>query len=235
MHSSFLPSKSRSSAEGFSSRRMISSLGMIPFSAAATKPAPTATASSGLTNPVFGSFPTLSTISFEMHFIRVAPPTRTTSRSSSFMMSPSAVSIPYKTSRNVRSISSRRCPVIFSKTSTSIVFRMVTAPQPSNLSIVTSISACSSVDRVIFASSAASLSSCIASGFRNICSKVLSSTPSSIQSSKHASKSSPPKKLFPEDFKTSKTSSPICNTDTSNVPPPRSNTSKNSSFSLPIP
>mmetsp|Transcript_11019 Transcript_11019/g.33632 ORF Transcript_11019/g.33632 Transcript_11019/m.33632 type:complete len:215 (+) Transcript_11019:351-995(+) len=214
---------------------MMSSLGISPLSAAAVRPAPTATASSGFTKPLFGSFPTLSTMSFEMQHICVAPPTRTTSKSSSVTAAPSAVSTPYKTSRNVRSISSIRWSVSSSNRSTSIVFRMLTGPHPSMPFRVTSISAVGLVDRQIFAASAASFSSYIASGLWEMPCNALSSIPASNQSSRHASKSSPPKKLFPEDFRTSNTSSPTCRTETSNVPPPRSNTSRNSLFSFPIP
>ena len=50
-----------------------------------------------------------------------------------------------------------------------------------------------------------------------------------------ASKSSPPKWLFPAVDNTSITPSEISRTDTSNVPPPRSNTNTFSSFFLSSP
>ncbi|MNI39772.1 hypothetical protein D3C73_939620 [compost metagenome] len=86
------------------------------------------------------------------------------------------------------------------------------------------ICACITPESSILAFSAASFNLCIAilSLLRSIPESFLNSaTKKSIILS---SKSSPPNLLFPDVDITSNTPSPISNTDTSNVPPPRSYT-----------
>ena len=87
-------------------------------------------------------------------------------------------------------------------------------------------------DNSHLAFSAASLTRCIAclSPFKSIPSCFLNS--SQIQSITFWSKSSPPKCVSPEVDKTSCTPSPISRTETSNVPPPKSNTRTFSDFSF---
>ena len=91
------------------------------------------------------------------------------------------------------------------------------------------------VDNFFLASSAASFNLWIAilSFLKSIPVSFLNS--SANQSIIFWSKLSPPKWLFPEVDITSTTPSPISSTDTSNVPPPKSNTNTFSSFFLSSP
>ncbi len=87
------------------------------------------------------------------------------------------------------------------------------------------IEAVSAAERSFFACSAASFNRCITAGWPDkstLCS-LLNSAKS--QSTTQASKSSPPRRLFPAVASTSTMPSLMLRTDTSKVPPPKSNTS----------
>ena len=189
-----------------------------PVSTPACIAAPLATTSSGFT-PRCGSLPkNFSTVSI-IFGILVMPPTRITS-SISLVETPASFSAFLHGSRERLTSLSTSCSsferLIFTFKCLGPVWSAVMKGRLTSVCVV--------LDSSIFAFSAASLRRCraILSERKSMpCSALNSSARKSITT---WSKSSPPRKVSPFVDFTSNTPSPISRMDTSNVPPPRSNT-----------
>ena len=200
-----------------------------PANTPAWTAAPTATTSSGLTD-WFGSFPVYSLTNCWTAGIRVEPPTNTTSLIS-FLPRPAsdnACSTGFLHLSNKSLESSSNCTLVKVKSK-------CLGPVASAVMNGRFIFVCITEESSHFAFSAASFNLCIA------CLSFFKSMPSCFLNSAHNqsmifwSKSSPPRCVSPEVDKTSWTPSPISKTETSKVPPPRSNTKTFSDFSFSIP
>mmetsp|Transcript_36437 Transcript_36437/g.69915 ORF Transcript_36437/g.69915 Transcript_36437/m.69915 type:complete len:206 (+) Transcript_36437:1066-1683(+) len=180
--------------------------------------APRATTSSGLT-VMLGAFFVISFTRAATAGIRVEPPTRITSEISDRLNLASRSDV--STGTRQRSIKSEH---ICSNLARVSMVSMCLGPSAVAVMKGRLMAVWVIVESSIFAFSAASVNRCNAclSPRRSMPSVVLKS--SAKKSTMRLSKSSPPRCVSPHVESTSNTPSPTSRTETSNVPPPRSNT-----------
>ena len=210
------PTVSTPKERGVTSRRRTSLTS--PVSTPPCIAAPTATHSSGFI-PLFGALPKNSLMKFCTAGILVDPPTSSTWSISLGFSPESFIALfvgPF--------VASSRSSVNDSNFALVNVKSICFGPSSSAAIYGRCMLVSNLPDSSIFDFSAVSFNLCIATLSSLMFISVSSSNFSIIQSIILASKSSPPRRLLPDVALTSKTPSPISRMDTSNVPPPRSNT-----------
>mmetsp|Transcript_14899 Transcript_14899/g.51167 ORF Transcript_14899/g.51167 Transcript_14899/m.51167 type:complete len:320 (-) Transcript_14899:270-1229(-) len=210
------PRVSRPRESGVTSRSTRSSTS--PESTPAWMAAPSATTSSGFT-VAFGARPAYDSTSCCTAGMRVLPPTSTTSSTAPFSSPASLSAVSMGPLRR-----SRRPDVLRSSAARVSVASMCSGPASVAVTKGMDMSVLLSVESSSFAFTAASVRrwSAPRSPDRSTPRSLLKSSTS--QSTMTLSQSSPPRCVSPAVASTSNTPSPTSRMDTSNVPPPRSNT-----------